>query len=763
MAKSSCASPSWLAAPLALVLTLQLAACGGSDPAGAAVDTRPTAAEPGRTLASVPAQTPQAAAAGAATAGLPIDVVLDWAELRYAALFQPRTPTLSRSGPASFALSHLGSDYTVRAYPAERYLGVTTDGAIYGLGDFTGGQLTGFGRLEDYTALVLGDARPQTVSVMLSSDVAAAESFRFSLGAASAAVTAQGVAVALGDPLVSGSTYTVNQTEGPRSCTLSANRNGTVGFRDIVVTADCGHPAGQSRLAGQWHAPVGAQVVLQLNGGQDLSLTMPGYGGAADPYNLLPFSFDTALGNGAPYAVSVKSASAGLACSVYKGSNGTMPVALGAVRVGCEWRDDLVSRSTDSSARGSYFNSRDLAIGGAAVPIGRTTDGYGEGRFVAFVSLAAGIGGASGSHRQVFWRDRMTGETLLVSAHVSGAEGNGDSFAPALSADGLTVAFESYASNLVGGDSNGMRDVFVWSAIDRSAGVQRVSVGPGGAESNSESFEPTISGDGQRVAFTTSASNLTPGVDDRSIVNVVLRDRSTGTNVLVSADRSGKGVGGSRPALSEDGGRLAFYSFSSALVDGDMNGLWDIFVYDVGSAALRRISLTTGGGERNAGSESVSRVVAPAISGNGRYVAFATTASNMVGSDTNGLQDVFVVDLDSGAVQMASAGVGGAAGNGDSPVGQGERVALSYDGRWVAYTTAATNLGVQAGQVVLRNLDSGQTRAIGPAGGSSNFVVLSRLATTVGFGHSAATDPRFGGSGLFVEHTDLGRSWWWFD
>jgi hypothetical protein len=215
--------------------------------------------------------------------------------------------------------------------------------------------------------------------------------------------------------------------------------------------------------------------------------------------------------------------------------------------------------------------------------------------------------------------------------------------------------------------------------------------------------------------------------------------------------------------LSEDGSRLAFYSFSAQLVAGDTNGLWDIFVYEVPTAALRRVSLTSSGGERNQGKESSSRVVTPSLSGDGRYVAFATTAGNMVATDTLGLQNVYVIDLQSGGVQHLSAGVGGVAGNGDSPVGQGERIALSYDGQWLAYTTAATNLGVQAGQVVLRNRVTEETRAIGVAGGGSAYASLSRNAAYAGFGHDAVVDARFNGSGLFAEFTGLGRAWWWFD
>ena len=704
----------------------------------------------------------QPAAAGPAPAPAAIEaivdpgVVLDWAEYKFPSLFRAQTQPLSRSGPSSQPFNYQGVDYTIRAYVNSRYLGITTDGAVYGLGDFTDGQLKGFGRTSDWVAQVLADARPQTVSVMLVSDLDAGERFSFSLAGASAAATAKGVAVAIGGPLSSGSSYTVNQTDGPRTCTLSANRSGMVGFRDIVVSADCGRPPRQSLVAGELRGPVGAVVTLQLNGGADLTVTVPPYTGPAEPYNGQVFSFAAPLADGAAYQVTVKTAPAGQVCTVYKGAGGTMPVGLSGLRVGCEWRDDLVSRSTDNASRGSVFNSRDLVIGG-------TSDVYGEARFVAFVTYAPGLGGSTGKHRQVFWRDRLSGETFMVSANAAGEEGNQESYGPTLSADGLTVAFESYATNLAGNDTNGARDVFVWNANNRQAGAQRVSVSANGAEANSESFEPTLSGDGRWLAFTSSASNLTAGVSGTSTVNVYLRDLVSGETRLVTANAKGQGVGGSRPMLSESGARLAYYSFAADLVAGDSNELWDVFVYDTAAGTHRRVSLAAGGGERNQGQESRSRVVAPAISGNGRYVAWATTDTNVVAGDTNGLQDLFVTDLDTGAVQWASVGVGGAAGNGDSPVGQGERVSLSYDGRWVAFTTAATNIGVQAGQVVLRNLDSGLTLPIGQPGGTAQWVGLSRSAVAVAFGHSNRLDPRFNASGLFVEHTGLGKAWLWVD
>ena len=525
-------------------------------------------------------------------------------------------------------------------------------------------------------------------------------------------------------------------------------------------------PAGTA-LAGSLRGPIDAQVVLQNNGGDDLPVTVAHSAGNTDRYDETAFRFTTLLANAAPYQVSVKSAAAGQTCSVYKGASGTMPVAAGALRVGCEFTYDLVSRSSDDAVKGTYYDSSAPVIGGSAEPIGTTTEGYGEGRFVAFVSNATGIGGATGAHRQVFWRDRLTGETKLVSASAAGAEGNGDSWAPAISADGLVVVFESYSSNLVAGDTNGVRDVFGWSALNPT-GVERLSVGPGGVEANAASFAPTVSGDGRVVAFSSGASNLTTGVTGINEIHVIRRDLVAGTNKLISVNASGVPQEAGNPVLSEDGSRLAFSTFWPLLAS-DTNNLWDIYVYDHGAGSLQRVSLTSTGGERNQGTESASRSVAPAISGNGRYVAYATTASNVVPGDTNGAQDVFVTDTQTGEVTRASVSTAGAQGNADSPLGQGERVALSYDGTWVAFSTASNTLGAGAGtsgisNMVMHNRVTGETRAVSDqATGSVGPAAMSRNGAYVVFGAANQLDGRFASSGLFSRFTGVARSWWWVD
>ena len=525
-------------------------------------------------------------------------------------------------------------------------------------------------------------------------------------------------------------------------------------------------PAGTA-LTGILRGPIGAQVLLQNNGGDDLSATVVLGTGSTEKYDETGFSFATLLANAAPYQVTIKTAPAGQTCSVYKGASGTMPVVDKALRVGCETTYDLVSRSSNDAVRGTYFDSSAPVIGGSAEAVGATTMAYGEGRFIAFVSNAAGIGGSTGAHRQVFWRDQRTGETKLVSASAAGVEGNGDSWAPAISADGLAVAFESYASNLVAGDTNGVRDVFGWLAQDPT-GIERLSVGPGGVQANAASFAPTVSGDGRVVAFSSGASNLTPGVSGINEIHVIRRDVVAGTNKLISVNASGVAQEAGNPVLSEDGNRLAFSTFWPLLAS-DTNNLWDIYVYDHAASSLQRVSLTSTGGERNQGTESASRSVAPAISGDGRFVAYATTASNVVPGDTNGLQDVFVTDTQTGAVTRASVSSSGAQGNADSPVGQGERVSLSYDGTWVAFSTGSNTLGVGAGSsgvsnTVMHNRVTGETRAVSnQTTGSVGPAAMSRSGAYVVFGASTQLDGRFASSGLFSRFTGLVRSWWWID
>src|SRR5439155_1734749 len=134
---------------------------------------------------------------------------------------------------------------------------------------------------------------------------------------------------------------------------------------------------------------------------------------------------------------------------------------------------------------------------------------------------------------------------------------------------------------------------------------------------------------------------------------------------------------------SADGRYVVFQSFASNLVSGDANGLGDVFVRDRQSGATELVSVATGGAQGNGGSNY------PSISADGRYVAFASDASNLVSGDTNGVEDVLVHDLQTGATERVSIATGGAQGNGDS-----RAPSISADGRYVAFESDAQNLVV---------------------------------------------------------------------
>ena len=501
----------------------------------------------------------------------------------------------------------------------------------------------------------------------------------------------------------------------------------------------------RSVLDGVFFAPRGTTVVLQKDGADELSITASNDGNGDFSSN--PFKFPNTYIDGTPYTLAIKSAPANQTCNVEKGIRGTIGASPGFVRIGCDYTYELLSRSTDNAKFGTFYESSAPVVGG---------DFAEEGRYVAFVSSAVGLGNSLGKKRQILWRDRNSGVTKLVSVGMNNAEGNGDSFAPSISADGQSVAFESYATNLVSIDTNAVRDIFVWNA--KTNVVTAVSTGAGETETNAESFDPVISGDGSLIAFSSGASNLAPGVSGINTINVYLKKVGSGQSpILISADsKTKKGIGGSNPSISDDGSKVAFYSFASTLVADDKNNLWDIFLFNSGNPKLKRLSLTASGAERNQGTESASRVVAPSISGNGSFVAFATTATNMVSGDTNKLQDVFVVNVESGEVKRVSVGKNGIEGSGgDSPAGQGEKIGISFDGSLVAFSTGATNLG---GNIILKNIIGGETRAIstGDIRGVGRPSV-SRNGGYVIFGSGSRLDSRYASSGIFARFTGITR------
>jgi Tol biopolymer transport system component len=268
------------------------------------------------------------------------------------------------------------------------------------------------------------------------------------------------------------------------------------------------------------------------------------------------------------------------------------------------------------------------------------------GRFVAFSDNAPNLVEGDRNFRyDVYVRDRVRGETTRVSVGFAGAEGNDDSFFPSISANGRFVAFASLASNLVPGDRNHRGDIFVRDL--RRGKTTRVSVNSAGAEANDGSiWLPAISDNGRVVAFFSRSTNLVPN-DHNGIADFFVRDLKRGETTRVSVSSAEaeqtRGPGaeelGIVPALSDNGRFVAFFSASPNLVPNDHNGTDDIFVRDRKLGETTRVSVSFTGEEANG-----SSLFYPSISANGRFVAFTSYASNLVPGDANRREDVFVRD-----------------------------------------------------------------------------------------------------------------------
>ena len=312
----------------------------------------------------------------------------------------------------------------------------------------------------------------------------------------------------------------------------------------------------------------------------------------------------------------------------------------------------------------------------------------GDGRFVAFRSQATNlVAGDTNATGDIFVHDRQTGATTRVSVDSAGNEGNGGSSSPAISGDGRFVAFQSAATNLVAGDTNAIKDIFVH---DRQTGATtRVSVDSAGAQANDNSFRPAISDDGRFVAFRSDATNLVAG-DTNGVRDVFVHDRQTGATERVSVDSAGA-QGNDRsdnPDISRDGRFVAFASYASNLVAGHINlcgtqSCQDTFVHDRQTGITELVSVDSGGAQGEGPSSS------PAISGNGRFVVIWSLAPNLVPGDTNGEFDVFVHDRQTGTTERVNVSSTGAQANDASFVGDS-----SDDGRLIGFYSYATNLVV---------------------------------------------------------------------
>ena len=304
-----------------------------------------------------------------------------------------------------------------------------------------------------------------------------------------------------------------------------------------------------------------------------------------------------------------------------------------------------------------------------------------DGRFVAFYSSSSNlVPGDTNSMRDVFVHDRQNGTMTRISVNSTGAEGNSDSYYPSISSDGRFVSFQSYASNLISDDSNGCSDTFVH---DRQTGITTLaSINSTGVQGNYASSFASISSDGRFVAFYSYASNLVP-VDTNSYSDIFVHDRQTGNTTLVSVNSTG--VQGDNPSfftsISSDGRFVVFQSYASNLVSDDTNNMRDVFVHDRQTGITTRVSVNSTGVQGNSDS------VYSSISSGGRFVTYTSGASNLVTDDSNGLSDIFVYDRQTGITTRVSVNSTGVQGNSGS-----EYSSISSDGRYVGFFSYASNL-----------------------------------------------------------------------
>jgi Tol biopolymer transport system component len=269
-----------------------------------------------------------------------------------------------------------------------------------------------------------------------------------------------------------------------------------------------------------------------------------------------------------------------------------------------------------------------------------------DGRYVCFSNSATNLApGATSAGNKIFVHDMQTGRTTVASTDSSGVAGVGQCLNSSITADGRYVVFESWATNLVPGDANGTADVFLHDMLTGSTTL--ISAGPGGVQGNGASLHPVITPDGRFVAFWSWASNFIVG-DTNGFADVYVLDRATSLLRRASVSTGGAeadvdvasyfATSSDVPAISEDGRFVAFDSYATTLVAGDTNGKLDVFVHDMASGETMRVDVSTSGEQTNDHSGAMS------ISADGRYVSFGSYATNLVSGDANLKPDVFLRD-----------------------------------------------------------------------------------------------------------------------
>lgn len=333
--------------------------------------------------------------------------------------------------------------------------------------------------------------------------------------------------------------------------------------------------------------------------------------------------------------------------------------------------------------------TRRVNVSTSGTEANNTTLGYaisGDGRYITFDSIATNlVAGDTNATYDVFVRDTIANTTTRITSGIGGAQTNGLSVNPVISRDGRYIAYESTATNLVVGDTNGQRDIFLYDTT--TATTTLLSVSSSGQQATSGSQDAAISGDGSTVAFYSNATNLIAG-DTNAAGDVFVRNIAAGTTILASVATDG--TQGNAPSgfegisLSNDGKVIAFDSDATNLVPMDVNSRLDVFVRDLTvptTPTTTRVSIRTGGLQGN--DDSFLDKITP----DGKYILFDSYASSLIVGDTNGAVDVFIHERATGATYRVSLGEGGVEGNDETSLAD-----ISADASVLVFTGYATNL-----------------------------------------------------------------------
>ena len=310
-----------------------------------------------------------------------------------------------------------------------------------------------------------------------------------------------------------------------------------------------------------------------------------------------------------------------------------------------------------------------------------------------------------------------SGQVALVSVNRAGTGGNGASNGAKISAGGRFVVFSSEAGDLVANDNNDRADVFVRDLLTGTTSLVSVS-STGTGSGDGDSFAAIISANGRYVIFTSFAGNLVTN-DANGLPDLFVRDLAAETTTLVSINRSGTGSGNNPtlnsvdPSITPDGRFVAFHSNAGDLVAGDDNNVADLFVRDLVAGKTILVSVNRAGAAAGVGSPFT-----PAISGDGRFVAFQSGANDLVANDLtrgggfNQETDVFLRDMTAGTTSLISINRTGAA----SGSSFSRFPAMSTDGRFIVFESAASDLTANDTNlyrdVYVRDRDAGTTTLV---------------------------------------------------